>query len=225
MLIEDFLMEYENELKEQKRSRIQSKAERKYLGAMIASFVIAVLAMIYFQFYEESYHVLVTLGVFVAVMFFIIWKLQKNDEKNWDSRLTEYQNWLEKLNVMIQSRGYTDAHISKIIEWCEEYASSEGFWVKTFQPIGVFVSVCIIPIVTKCLESLYSSDQVEKRYAVLLSLMVGALFISIFYGIIPTLRDMANRRHKLAGAMKKDLKMLEFYRLSKVIRPSIQEAQ
>ena len=215
MLIEDFLRDYEKALKEQKRSRIQPKSERRYLAIMIACFVIAVVVMTCFQFHEKPYHVLATLGIFVVVMFLIIGKLQMDVEKNWDSRLGDYQKWLEELNVMILNKGYTDVHISKMIEWCEEYASSEGFWVKTFKPIGVFVSVCIIPIVTKCLETLYSSDQVDKRYAVLLSLMVGALFISIFYGIIPTLRDMANHRHKLAGMMKKDFKMLEFYRLPK----------
>lgn len=223
MLIENFLKDYETALKEQKRSRLHPESERRYLGAMIICFVIAGVAMTVFQIHEKPYHVLATLGCFVGVMFFIIGKLQMDDEKNWNSRMEDYQNWLEKLNVMMLDRGYTDAHISKMIEWCEEYASSEGFWVKTFKPIGVFVSVCIIPIVTKCLETLYSSDQVDKRYAVLLSLMVGALFISIFYGIIPTLRDMANHRHRLAGVMKRDLKMLEFHRLPKVIRASTQE--
>lgn len=228
MLIENILRKYENGVEKKKYPFNRSKAEIGLILAELFIFIISIVAIFCFEVKGEVKTVLGIVAVFTLLELLLIQASRCIEEKNWERRLKRYEKRLELLEKLLEECACNnDESIDMMIDWCNEYASSDSFWVKTLRPFGVLFTICIGPIIAKWIEELYTTAGVNKTTVVLLAVMIALLFISIVYGVLPALRDSANRRQRLAGAMGKDLKMLRFQKLiqRKAITNSSSEAE
>lgn len=215
MLIENVLNLYGKEIKK-KRARKLTNTEIGIVAAMLIAFYIAVYSIGYFQLHEKVKCALITWLIFLLVEIGLIVISEYLVKKRFDDRLDLYNDFLDKLENMLDNEGYyTESHMNIIMDWCDQYSSSESFWIKMFKPVSIFVTACIIPIITVILQDLYSAINADKISVIFLAILVGGVFYALAYGIIPVIQDNLNKNHILAGNLKTDLVQLKFRNLLK----------
>lgn len=212
MLIEDFLNHYIEEVHNKKIERRKETFCEKVINiALIATIAIALSIICYYDYKGSIIKSLMVSVIFIAVEFVLIAISKKLYDKAWEERKRKYDQRLDKLKEVLNDQGYnTEKHVDAIIAWCEEYKKSESFWISTLKPIGAFFAVCIVPIFSQLLKDMYSDESTDKILIIIFAVLIGVIYTTIVYSVIPSVQNVLNKKQKLAKLMRDDLIQLKF---------------
>lgn len=210
MIFENVLDEYKEKVEKEAPKRQQTRLEDIMNFLLIEVGVVLSVGTIYFNYTNNAAGEFILIGICIVVAFVTIAVNQHQFWKVREERKQLYHERLVKLMEMLRENHWdSEEKMAFLIERCDEYSKTDSAWVKEMKPFGKMISTFIIPVLIFMFKEIYSEYQEQK-----IEILVSA-FLFVFIGgvvvciISPAVRDLLNRREKLAERMKHDLKQLQ----------------
>lgn len=215
MLMEELLNIYGEKIFNKKHFFLHLKKGEKIIMISMLLCLIAYFILIYI-YQDNSKGYLVSLGIVTIIVCFLTWLNNKLYRKDIKEKIKDFKvNHLNVLKIILKRQDYyyySIQQIDTIIEWCDIKAQRESNVLTSIRPIGTFAAVVFIPvsmmILDKCL-----GEEVNVRFVGIMAIY-GMSFLLVFllwlcYG--PIIKDILNRRERMAEKLAHDLRNLKLF--------------
>jgi hypothetical protein len=213
MFMEELLNVYDKNIFNKKHFFLHLKKGEKII--MISMFLCLISYIILICIYRDNIKgVLVSLGVVLILVCFLTWLNNKLYHKDMKEKIKNFKLYhLEELKKILKRHDYyyySTRQIDTIIEWCDMKSQRESNFLTSIRPISTFAAVVFIPVSMMILDKCLGNE--VNRQFVSFVVIYGMSYLLVFllwfcYG--PLIKDILNRRERMAEKLANDLRNLK----------------
>lgn len=220
IIFDEILDEYETDVIKKAPKKESMWLETLMNITLILSAVVFSGGTIYFTFKENLAGEWILIGTVVAVAMITI---VVNEVQYWNQRgerLERYRERLKILKEVLKNKGWdSEKKIELLIQWCDSYSRMESPWFKELEPLRKIFTVCMLPIIAIAFQVMYEEQEDQQVEWLIMALLMGILAGVIAFVLLPEIKNVLNKKGKLATQMKNDLKHIQLANLLGVKNP------